>query len=228
MKEDAQLAQELYNRQFDEFSKKQKAYRFHHDFQEKVYADYLANVRDQKILFAGCGDGYECRPAIEKGAKVVGVDISERGIELAKKNCPEAEFFVMDIEALDFEKGSFDVIVAFFVMMYKENLLAVFSEFRRVLKEGGFIIVTVPHPVRKMMKYNQLNYFVQGMQFETWQGIERFGYYRLLEDYVEAVVGAGLKLIKLEEPKPMQMTQGIAEAEFNYPHFLVFKLIKDR
>ena len=226
LKEDAQFAKELYNSQSEEFSKKQTEYCVLQDFRSSLYRDHLTNIETKKILFAGSGDGRECIPATIMGAKVIGVDISEKLVELSQKNCPQADFFVMDIERMAFENAFFDVVVSFFVVMYKEDLQAVLQEFRRVLKDDGMIIIAVPHPVRRMMKYNNFCYFVKGKKYDTWKGVTRFGYNRLFEDYIDAFVKSGLKLIQLVEPKPIKESLDTLDQEINYPHFLLFKLMK--
>jgi len=226
MTREAKLAKQLYNKQFEEYSKKQTEYKVIRDLRKKVYK-ILGNIKNKKVLFAGCGDGLECLPAVKKGAEVIGIDLSEKAIELAKKNCPKAEFYVMDFEKTKFKPKSFDIIVSILAVMYKKNLDSVLREFRRILKDDGFIFLVVPHPVRKMIKYNNMNYFVKGKKFEIWRGIRRFNYYRLFEDYIDSFVNSKLKIIKLIEPKPIKESKETSEIEIKHPHFLIFKLVKD-
>lgn len=221
--QDSQLAKEIYNKQSDEFSKKQTEYKVVQDLKLRVY-DLLGDIKNKKILFAGCGDGRECIQAVEKGAQVIGIDISEKSIESAKRNCKNADFFVMNFEELNFPEGSFDIIISLFAVMYTKELDKTLLGFRKVLKENRTIILAVPHPIRKMMKYNNLNYFVKGKQFENWKGIERFNYYRLFEDYVDSFHNTKLILEKLIEPKPIKETEDTPDSEISYPHFLIFKL----
>jgi len=227
MKKDSLLSKELYNKQFKEFSEKQTQYKVVQELKNKVNIEFLTNIENKSVLFAGCGDGRECIYASEQKAKVTGIDISEKGIELAQKNCPNADFFVMDIEDMRFDNNHFDIIISLFVIMYKENLTNVLLEYQRVLKDKGFIIIVVPHPIRKMIKYNDGNYFVKGKKNENWRGIKRFGYYRLIEDYVSSFTSSDLKLIELMEPKPIKESPNISDFDVSYPHFLIFKLVKD-
>ena len=226
MQSDAKLAKELYNKQFEQYSKKQAECAVVQDVKRIAY-DLAGNITEKTVLFAGCGDGLECLPALEKGANVIGIDVSEKAIELAKKNCPNANFFVMDFEKLALQDKSADILISFLAVMYSKDLTLVLNEFKRVLKEQGFIILVVPHPVRKMVKYNNGNYFVKGKQYENWKGIERFNYYRLFEDYFEAFISCQLKVTQLLEPKPIKEAEETPDSEINYPHFLVFKLTQD-
>jgi ubiquinone/menaquinone biosynthesis C-methylase UbiE len=70
-------------------------------------------------------------------SKVIGIDISDKLITLARKNHPNAEFYVMDFEKTAFE-NSFD-IGSILSIMYKKNLDSFLKELRRILKKNGFI-----------------------------------------------------------------------------------------
>lgn len=223
--EDAEIARRLYNKQFESFSEQQTAYLPLRAFRERIFSEYHDQIINKQVLFAGCGDGRECCPAAEIATQVTGIDISDVSIHHAKKYCPRGTFLVMDIEHMTFENSQFDTIFSFFTVMYKEDLGSVLREFRRVLKDDGTIILAVPHPVRKMMKYNQnQNYFVKGRKTEIWKGVERFGYHRLFEDYVEAFVASKLLLTRIMEPQPIRETESTPERDISYPHFLLFSL----
>lgn len=45
----------------------------------------IGNVRNKRVLDLSCGEGYNARLLAERGARVVGVDFSEKMIELAKQ-----------------------------------------------------------------------------------------------------------------------------------------------
>ena len=227
MDKDVQLAKRLYNLQFKKYFEKQTEYKVIQDLRKKIDV-LIGDAKGKNILFAGCGDGRECIPTIKKGARVIGIDISENCIKLAKENCKnlDAKFLVMDFEKTDFKNNQFDIIVAIFAVMYKRNLNSVLKEFKRVLKKTGFILMVVPHPTRKMIKYNKMNYFVRGKRFEVWRGNKRFNYYRLFEDYVNSIADAKLKIEKLLEPKPPKETKNTPDFEVNHPHYAIFKIVK--
>lgn len=225
MNNDAIEAKELSNKQATTFSTNQSHYAPVQELKKNIFS-YLGNLAGKKVLFIGCADGYECMPAIEQGAEVTGIDISDTLIEQAQSNYPQANFLVMDQESLTFADKSFDLIISLFSVMYSQDLDAIYRGFGRVLKKGGRIVIAILHPIRKMMKYNGMNYFVKGKQYENWKGIARFNYYRLFEDYVNALEGTGLKLHKVMEPKPIKESES-AHDDTSYPHFLVLILVGD-
>jgi SAM-dependent methyltransferase len=64
-----------------------------------------------KILDLGCGPGCESKRLFDLGATVVGIDLSEVSLSIARRHAPEVSFLPMDIEHLDFADGSFDAVL---------------------------------------------------------------------------------------------------------------------
>lgn len=63
----------------------------------------LPNLANKSVLCIGCGTGEECDYISKQGAKkVVGIDISDGLIEFAQKSYPKINFYVMDMEKIDF------------------------------------------------------------------------------------------------------------------------------
>ena len=101
------------------------------------------NVEGKRILDLGCGDGYYSRYLKKRGAEVVGVDLSNNMIKLAKKNAKkdnlEIPFYKMDGEHLDFEDNYFDMVLTVVVLQHviDENMLnTLLEEISRVLVGG--------------------------------------------------------------------------------------------
>lgn len=98
------------------------------------------------VLDIGCGSGLPvARYFVEHGNRVIGIDVSKKMIELARKDVPEAEFHVEDILSSDFKEGSFDLIVSFYCLFHirKEKQKGVFAEIREWLKPGGYTYFTL-------------------------------------------------------------------------------------
>lgn len=102
--------------------------------------------KNGKVLDAGCGAGEPvARFMVDHGLTVTGIDISEEILKIAKKSVPEADFQVMDLTDLSFEDESFDGIAAFYSVIHvpREEHEQIFSEFNRILKQNGLILVTM-------------------------------------------------------------------------------------
>jgi SAM-dependent methyltransferase len=97
----------------------------------------------ERVLDVASGPGHVAAGAAERGASVVGVDIAEGMLSLARRLHPELEFRRGDAEALPFPDGSFDAVVANFLMLHVGRPEQVVAEFARVLVPGGRLALTV-------------------------------------------------------------------------------------
>ncbi len=132
---------------YDEFARQYKASKslpFREHIEWYSYHKLLGDISQKSILDLACGEGYYTR-RIKKmaAAKVVGVDISERMIELAKhqeeNNSLGIDYFRGDVMALG-KIGSFDLVVASYLLNYartKKQLLKMCQTISTNLKSGG-------------------------------------------------------------------------------------------
>ena len=103
------------------------------------------------VLDIGCGNGrlyqlfgQKARGREQKGIEFVGIDISDKLIEIAKNQYPKCTFVVGDMRKLPFEDLFFDVtysLVAFHHLPDRESQLIALKEMKRVTKPGGNIIL---------------------------------------------------------------------------------------
>lgn len=91
------------------------------------------------ILDAGCGEGFHLAGlAAAIGAEAVGVDLSTTAVELAAKRYPHLSWVVANADRrLPFGPGSFDLILS---INARHNP----SEYRRLLRHGGHVVVVIP------------------------------------------------------------------------------------
>lgn len=109
--------------------------------------DYLADVAGfanhagQKVLDVGCGLGTDTSRFAANGAKIHGIDIAPRAIELARKNFEwrglQGRFDVMNGEAMDFADNSFDFVYCHTVLHFTRSPQDMIDEIHRVLRPGG-------------------------------------------------------------------------------------------
>ncbi|MBC6113152.1 class I SAM-dependent methyltransferase [Pedobacter fastidiosus] len=105
--------------------------------------DYVSINSATKLLDVGCGSGYFCEMAFEKGADITGLDATTELIIEAKKRVPNAKFLVGEIEELPFEENSFDLVCGFNSFQYAANIKNALVESKRVLKNGGSLAVMI-------------------------------------------------------------------------------------
>ncbi len=98
------------------------------------------------ICDAGCGpSGHIGKYLFDKGHKIIGIDLSQRCVEIAASYNPEIDFKVMDIMNTDFKNDFFDAIISFYSIIYtpKKYVNKIFAEFFRILKKEGKLFLVV-------------------------------------------------------------------------------------
>ncbi len=97
------------------------------------------------LLDAGCGTGGFLAWASRTGAfdRLCGVDLSPEAVELARAAVPGAELHVAPVDAIPFGDASFDLVALNDVLQHVDEraVAASLGELRRVLKEGGALVV---------------------------------------------------------------------------------------
>lgn len=89
------------------------------------------------VLDVGCGPGYVCAAAVERGGTPIGLDFSNEMIGIAKKTFPHIEFREGDAQNLPFAGETFDRVVANFSLLHVAEPERACAEACRVLKRGG-------------------------------------------------------------------------------------------
>ncbi len=98
------------------------------------------------ILEAGCGPGRESTVFLQKSATVVGIDLSEGLLKIAREKNPAVEYIKASFLDLPFLEETFDGVWAHASLVHLEKLEDAFQalvEFKRVLKPGGTAFVGV-------------------------------------------------------------------------------------
>jgi len=96
-----------------------------------------------RTLDVGTGPGLVAARAAERGAHLIGIDVSEDMLAEARRLHPEIEFRAESAEALPFKDGEFDAIVGNFVLHHTGRPDKVLKEAFRVLRPGGRMGFTV-------------------------------------------------------------------------------------
>src|SRR5690242_13409159 len=84
---------------------------------DPVMLEVCGDVRDKAVLDVGCGEGRFCRMLASRGAKVTGVDPTERLIEEARMLDSNGRHVVAGGEALPFPNRSFDLVVSYVTLV---------------------------------------------------------------------------------------------------------------
>lgn len=104
------------------------------------------NLDSPRILEVGCGFG-ALSGELARHGRVTGVDLSPRGIEIARRSHPEVEFFAADLLTGGFPGADYDLVVSSEVIEHiavpeRERFVA---ELAGRLRAGGHLILTTPN-----------------------------------------------------------------------------------
>jgi 2-polyprenyl-3-methyl-5-hydroxy-6-metoxy-1,4-benzoquinol methylase len=191
----------------------------------------LLNIRPgQKILDIACGNGQFARRLCSLGAYVLGVDFSERMIELArarrKEPADQIEYRILDCmrqEALtSLGENRFDAAVCTMALMDMAATDPLFAASAKLLKPGGCLIFSVLHPcfnsgrISLLKEHEDLaghlvdRYSVRVSEYihplmhqgvaMIGQPIPQYYFHRPLSLLLRSAFAAGLVLDGLEEP----------------------------
>jgi SAM-dependent methyltransferase len=118
----------------------------------------LGDVKDKMVLDYGCGTGDNSVLLANRGAKVIGVDISPDLLKLAEKRLnvhnysERSEFRLGSAHKLPLEDESVDVVFGIAILHHLELEMAS-KEVFRVLKKGGRAIFQEPVRNSKLIKF---------------------------------------------------------------------------
>jgi len=171
--------------------------------------DYLEVKPTDKVLDAGCGEGFYVMLLDELyGCQVVGLDNDHRILERAKKwvrEKPNIKFLIGDVTKLPFENEIFDKIILSEVLEHVPDDRKALAEMYRVLKPEGILGITVPNhdypllwdPLNWMREHLGLGHFSPDSGFfgGIWAMHLRLYYPNEIKKLVET---AGFRIEKIE------------------------------
>lgn len=168
-------------------------------------------VSGLQVLDAGCGEGHVARQFASRGARVVGVDISPRLLELARsfeaEDPCEIEFIQADLaKGLPSHRGVFDLATANMVLDDCEDLAAVFATLADALRPSGRLLLSLNNPYALAARGKVGDYFASGTYSQTFgtdqAEFEVPFYYQTFEEWVAAFRQAGFVLRTLVDVPP--------------------------
>ncbi|MCX6789907.1 MAG: class I SAM-dependent methyltransferase, partial [Candidatus Kaiserbacteria bacterium] len=155
------------------------------------------------VLDVGCGSGVKSKYFAERGCKVVGIDISDGLLDIARREVPEAEFRELSMTDLDSMTETFDGVFAQASLLHipKKEAGEVVKKLAGRLVPGGLLYIAVKEvradkPEEVVERENDYGY-----------EYERFFSYFTLEELEQYLRDAGLEVVsKSRSPNPSGKT----------------------
>jgi SAM-dependent methyltransferase len=184
---------------------------------DPVLWQFAGDVNGLTVLDAGCGTGYLSKKLHDHGARVTGIDFSERMIAIARAHNPTIDFRVDSCSTFaTLADASFDLVIANYVLMDTPDLPGTIQAFHRVLKPHGVAVLIFSHPCfpqeratvsedGEEIRYDwNFPYFEQRKCIDPpWAHFtaEFIWFHRPLSDYWKAFLAAGFVVVDFEEPR---------------------------
>ncbi|WP_242417931.1 class I SAM-dependent methyltransferase, partial [Frankia sp. CpI1-P] len=111
---------------------------------DRLLARLLGPGQDRLCLDLGCGGGAHAPALAALGWRVIGVDVSARQVDFARRRGVSA--VVAGAEELPFADRSLDAVATIMTTTDVDDLPPMFTEAHRVLRPGGRLVVVAAHP----------------------------------------------------------------------------------
>ncbi|MGW4339139.1 class I SAM-dependent methyltransferase [Rhodococcus koreensis] len=112
-----------------------------------ILCDAAGVAPGQRVLDVGCGTGIVARAAADlvvPDGTIVGVDLNEAMLTVARRVRPDIEFLQGNAEALPFLDESYDTVLCQMALMFFPDRPQALREMARVVTAGGTVAVVVP------------------------------------------------------------------------------------
>jgi SAM-dependent methyltransferase len=198
-------------------------------------------VTGEPVLDRGCGEGLAARALAARGP-VTGVDLSARLIAQARRQEAAVAlgiaFRVGDARTLDgLADGAFAGVAANRSLNNIDDLDAAVQAVRRVLRPGGRLVFTIPHPCFETAHASSATtpdgrtgrlvsgYFDERFwRSDNRQGVRRAGsWHRMLATYLNTLFDDGLAVTRVLEPEPSSALAASRPGRGDVPMFLVVR-----
>jgi 2-polyprenyl-3-methyl-5-hydroxy-6-metoxy-1,4-benzoquinol methylase len=207
----------------------------------------MPNLKDKIILDLGCGFGEHCKRFVESGAKkVIGIDISEKMLEIAKQENADSKitYINMPMENISKLNEKFDIVVSSLAFHYVQDFSGVVKNIYDMLNENGVFLFSQENPLctcfsggnrwtkdenGNKLYINLSNYGIEGERESTWFVDNVKKYHRTFATIINTLIETGFTIEKMIEPLPTEdLLKKYPEYKdlFHKPDFLLVKVRK--
>ena len=218
-----------------------------HDWMVPIVAGLVGEVGGHRVCDLACGQGVLARRLAGRGARVLGVDVSEKLLEIARRYEREeargVEYARGDAQTLHgLADGAFDGVVCNMALVDIPDLDATLAAVSRVLRPGGWFVFSVVHPIcqtpgspwwaregEAIVGVEVRDYFGEGYWLRgNPDGIRgRLGaHHRTLGTYINGLTRVGLAVERLLEPRATGRYAEAAPVHRDVPAALVVRCEK--
>jgi len=218
--------------------------------EQPAMAEMLPDLAGKTVLDLGCGCGKNCIDFVQRGArKVVGLDISEKMLEVAIKEAvhDNIEYISMSMTEISKLDMKFDLVYSSLALHYIEDFGALMTDIYNLLNVGGTLLFSQEHPIitatidesnahfnynenGQRVSYTFSDYNKPGKREKNWFVDGVIKYHRPMGQLLTEIINSGLALKEIIEPTPkpwaIEKLPTIVK-EYIKPNFLIVKAVKE-
>lgn len=168
----------------------------------------LGDVRDRRILDAGCGHGYLSRLLAARHAHVVGVEPTDTLLAYAQEKEREhgqgIEYVQADLTGLPDLGEPFDAVVCSMVLPAIPDWKAAMRACVRAVRPGGLFVFSVNHPAFEQLwtTWREHGEYRVRRYLEDYEMPQKYApnFHRPISAYLNELAALGCRLRELAEP----------------------------
>jgi 2-polyprenyl-3-methyl-5-hydroxy-6-metoxy-1,4-benzoquinol methylase len=213
---------DVFFKKYSELRKKE--YSYNNLVEQPAIKALLPELEGRSVLDLGCGHGSNCVDFVNRGAAgVVGIDISQKMLDVAKKeNSHELiEYMVMDMSEIGCLKQKFDLVFSSFALHYVKDFGKLLDDIRHLLNENGILLFSQEHPYTTAPKcgpswtkdaqgikihYNLADYMCSGVRHTKFFANDDVAhvvkYHQPLSEIIGSIISQGFVINNVVEPVP--------------------------
>jgi 2-polyprenyl-3-methyl-5-hydroxy-6-metoxy-1,4-benzoquinol methylase len=193
-----------------------------HALEQPSFLALLPDVRGLRVLDLGCGAGQLALYLAQGGAAdVVGIDVSERmlGLARAERPHPRVTYRLQAIEDVEFPPERFELVASSLAVHYVRDYEGLIRRSAHWLVSGGTLVFSTEHPVYTARLPNNGwvldsqgqrtgwaidHYSDEGVREERWfiDGVQK--YHRTISTLLNSLINAGFSIERVMEPTPSE------------------------
>lgn len=203
----------------------------------------VPDVAGAEVLDLACGQGLVARALARRGARVTGVDLTQRLLEHAAGSTPpelagRITWLHDDAQVLaSLDEASFDGVACNLALMDIPDLDAVLGQTSRVLRPGGWLVFTLTHPcflaphaswttkdpeTASRVIHNYLD--ERHWRSDNPEGVRRVGaYHRTISTYLNVLIDQGFVLERVREPAADDQLAAVVPPYRRIPAFMAIR-----
>jgi ubiquinone/menaquinone biosynthesis C-methylase UbiE len=193
-----------------------------------------ADLSGLRILDAGCGSGALAEWLLDRGATVIGIDLSPGMIQEAQRRCRgRGRFLVADLdEPLPLDPKSVDGVTCSLALHYLKDWDVALGSFAQVLRDRGWVVLSLDHPFAPPLPSQRGGYFETELVSATWRKayveVTQWFWRRPLSAVVDAFAHYGFVIERIAEPQPSKEALARFPEELSQavgvPWFIAYRL----